>query len=98
MDFIEIISLWPSIPEFARDIGAPYERCAQWHKRNSIKPTHWPFIVKAALRRANGFTDKFGVVHDPDPRFTDVTFETLAIAGAISGRKTTRPNFAARAA
>lgn len=49
--FSEIIDLWPSIAELARDIGEPYETVRQWRLRDSIPVRAFTRIVRAAARR-----------------------------------------------
>lgn len=48
----DVISLWPSAPELAKDLGhaTPY-RVQKWVARNRIPPDHWRAVVTAASRR-----------------------------------------------
>ena len=56
-----LIDQWPTIAEFAADVGCGYEAARQMRRRNSIAPEHWPNVVKASKDRG----------------FTGVTFEWL---------------------
>ena len=48
----DIFGLWPSVSEFARDIGLKRESHGTIMKRRqSIPATHWPRIVEAAKKR-----------------------------------------------
>lgn len=58
----QIISLWPSVGQFAQDIKQKESTCRGWKLRNSIPAKYWQEIVKAASNR--GFENI-------------VTFETL---------------------
>ena len=49
--FSEVIDLWPSIAELARDIGEPYETVRQWRLRDSIPLRAFTRVVRAAARR-----------------------------------------------
>jgi len=49
--FLEIIGLWPSMTEFARDTGIKRTHVGTMMVRRSIPPSHWPRVVNAAARR-----------------------------------------------
>jgi len=49
--FSEVIDLWPSIAELARDIGEPYETVRQWRLRDSVPSRAFVKITRAAARR-----------------------------------------------
>lgn len=49
--FRQIIGQWPSLSEFAADIGVNYDTAKAMRRRDSIAPAHWPVIVEAAKRR-----------------------------------------------
>lgn len=52
--FVRLIDLWPSIADFARDMGlkAPHRaRAYQWYKRNYIDLEHWHAVIAATGRR-----------------------------------------------
>jgi len=49
--FREILGVWPSVAELARDCGVRWQTVHQWRKRNSIPPTHWAALCGAARRR-----------------------------------------------
>lgn len=51
MTFAQIIECWENKAVLADDLDMPYERVAQWYKRNSIRPKYWQAIVDAAARR-----------------------------------------------
>jgi hypothetical protein len=46
--FSEVIDLWPSIAELARDIGEPYETVRQWRLRDSVPARALDKIKRAA--------------------------------------------------
>lgn len=47
----DVVSLWPSISEFAADAGVAYGVAQQWRRRNSIPAERWSAVVAAASRR-----------------------------------------------
>jgi hypothetical protein len=49
--FRDIIAQWPSLGDFAADLGVSYNTAKQMRFRNSIAPFHWPALVEAAERR-----------------------------------------------
>jgi hypothetical protein len=57
--FIDVISLWETTAEFARQIGEPYENARQWRLNDSIPARAFDPIVRAA--RENGH---HGVTHE----------------------------------
>ena len=46
-----LISAWPTIGEFAADIGCGYEAARQMRRRERIAPSHWPQVIAAAKMR-----------------------------------------------
>lgn len=48
MTHAEIIGLWPSIAQFARDLGVAYESAKAMSRRSSIPATYWKRVVQAA--------------------------------------------------
>jgi hypothetical protein len=56
-----LIDQWPTITEFAAEVGCGYEAARQMRRRQSIAPEHWGNVVAAAKGRS----------------FTGVTFEWL---------------------
>jgi len=46
-----VIDKWPSVADFARDIGVPYQTARFMKVRNSIHPRHWRKVVQAAKSR-----------------------------------------------
>lgn len=63
--FSEVIDLWPSIAELARDIGEPYETVRQWRLRDSVPVRAFVKITRAAARR------DFNVTNDDLLRIAD---------------------------
>jgi hypothetical protein len=51
--FTDVINLWPSLGEFAEDIGVNYVTAQVMKHRDSINSRHWLNVVKAA--EARGF-------------------------------------------
>lgn len=47
----DIIELWPSVPELARDVGFAYVNVWKWHSKKTIPPEWWVLVVEAARRR-----------------------------------------------
>jgi len=47
----ELIGLWPSEAEFARDIGLKPSHVAVFKVRRKIPSTYWPAIIEAAQQR-----------------------------------------------
>lgn len=47
----DIIGLWPSLREFADDIGVRYGTAQVMRYRNQLKDEHWQAVVAAASRR-----------------------------------------------
>lgn len=55
MTHSQIIAKWPSLSEFARDLGVPYGTAKAMRRRGSIPPAYWAAVVsKAALRDIHG--------------------------------------------
>lgn len=51
MAHAQIINLWPTIADFASDIGVGYEAAKAMRRRGSIPPGYWVRTVEAATRR-----------------------------------------------
>ena len=51
MTFRDIIKLWPSLTDFAREVGVTLDCAKSWRHRDSIQSAHYPSIVAAAQRR-----------------------------------------------
>lgn len=49
--FTDLIDLWPTIKEFADDIGCGYEAARQMRRRNAVAAKHWPRIIEACASR-----------------------------------------------
>lgn len=47
----DIIGLWPTVIEFAADVGVPETNSRAWKARNSIPPRKWNAVVMAAAAR-----------------------------------------------
>jgi len=55
--FADIIDRWPSLQDFADDIGVKYVTAQLMRHRNSIAPNHWKALVSGAeMRRIEGVT------------------------------------------
>ncbi len=48
---IELIEKWPTITEFAAEVGCGYEAARQMRRRQSIAPEHWPRVVSVSKER-----------------------------------------------
>jgi len=46
-----LIESWPTIGEFASDVGCGYEAARQMRRRERIAPEHWPQVIAASARR-----------------------------------------------
>lgn len=62
----EVIGTWPSLSEFAADIGVEYGTAKAMRRRSSIPPQHWVAVVKAAEARG----------------YIAVTYEAMAVGAA----------------
>lgn len=60
--FKQIIKEWPTLAEFATDIGVIPNHAKQMRTRDSIPPSYWKRVAAAAEVR----------------RFPDITVETMA--------------------
>jgi hypothetical protein len=49
-----LISEWPTIVEFAQEVGCGYEAARQMRRRESIAPEHWARVVDASTARCIG--------------------------------------------
>lgn len=47
----DIINLWGSVADFARDIAVGYEAASKMKKRNSIAAHHWQKIVEVCREK-----------------------------------------------
>jgi hypothetical protein len=66
MTHVDVINLWPSLSEFAADLGIEYGTAKAMRRRGSIPSEYWVAVVKNAERRD----------------LADVTLEALAVAVA----------------
>ena len=64
-----VIALWPSLAEFARDTGIPYETAKAMRRRNSIGDGHRAAVIEQARNRG----------------FAHVTFELLTRTAPAHG-------------
>lgn len=55
--FAELISLWPTMADFAAETNQPYERVKRWRALNNIRPKYWPDVKSAAWARGYGWLD-----------------------------------------
>ncbi len=46
-----LIEEWPTITEFAAEVGCGYEAARQMRRRQSISPDHWPKVVAVSKER-----------------------------------------------
>lgn len=51
MSFVALIEQWPSLAEFAKDVGQKRDAVQKWKQRDSIPAAHWLTIVRAAEAR-----------------------------------------------
>jgi hypothetical protein len=49
--FTDIIGLWPSLSDLAREMGAPAASVRQWKVRDRIPATWWDSLLTAATKR-----------------------------------------------
>lgn len=49
--FTDILKLWPSFADLARDLGLPYTTVASWAARNTIPVAYWQPLIKIANKR-----------------------------------------------
>lgn len=47
----DLINKWPTIGDFADEVGCGYEAARQMRLRESINPKHWESVVAASQRR-----------------------------------------------
>lgn len=43
--------MWPTVAEFARDVGQNVAAVKKWKQRDSIPSVHWLAVVQAAQSR-----------------------------------------------
>jgi len=60
--FKDLIARWPTLAEFHRAVGVPYQRARKWRDRNSIPPAYWSAVITACRNEG----------------YKDVSFEALA--------------------
>jgi hypothetical protein len=47
----ELIAKWPTIAEFANEVGCGYEAARKMVTRGRVGPRHWGSVVEASERR-----------------------------------------------
>ena len=52
--FAEIVDLWDSRADMARDLGVRTNQPALWRHRNNIPPEHWQALVAAGQSYTDG--------------------------------------------
>lgn len=72
MTHADLILSWPSIAEFGRDIGVPYEAAKAMRRRKNIPAQYWKRAVEAA--RFRGID---GVTYERLAELVSVAGETL---------------------
>ena len=50
-DFSALIGRWPSLSEFASDMGVPYGQAKQWKRRGNIPSEYWQRLIDVAKER-----------------------------------------------
>lgn len=63
MSHADLINLWPSLAEFADDLGVPYVTAKAMRRRSSVPASHWMRMVAVASEKG----------------FSGVTLEALAL-------------------
>jgi hypothetical protein len=48
--FSELLVLWPSLAEVARELTVPYDTVISWKRRKSVPYEYWPALVASAAR------------------------------------------------
>lgn len=51
MTFSDLISLWPNLTQFARDIGVTVDLASKWRRERGIPSYHWPAVLGSAKKR-----------------------------------------------
>lgn len=51
MTFADIVSLWPSIEDLARDVGATPDRAYKWRARDNIPAEYWQRLIDSGANR-----------------------------------------------
>lgn len=47
----DIIKLWPTLADFAADMGVKRNTARGWKRRNSIPWKYWPVLIETARER-----------------------------------------------
>lgn len=59
MSHTDFIKMWPTLSDFASDLGVQYGTAKAMRRRNSIPPLYWPVMVeRARARRLKGVTER----------------------------------------
>lgn len=51
LDHADTISLWPTLADFAADVGVKRNTARGWKRRNSIPVKYWPAVLEMARER-----------------------------------------------
>ncbi|TPL30206.1 hypothetical protein [Mesorhizobium sp. B2-4-7] len=70
MNHADIINRWPSLGDFADDLGVSYDAAKAMRRRNSIPGEYWEDVVAKAAGRS----------------LDNVSYEVLAAAAALARR------------
>ena len=97
----EIIDLWPSRADLARDLDVSYQTVSKWRLRRSIPPVYWKRLLISASTHAIPNVTAMALVdaHAGSPQ-GEVLAETLPVAPPIKAdghftryRHLARPRF-----
>ena len=47
----DLIAIWPTVADFARDIGVGYQTARKMRDRNSVGSKYWKTVIQAACAR-----------------------------------------------
>lgn len=67
----EIVDLWPSMADLARDLDVPYSTVAAWKQRGSIPVGYWRHLIDAAQRRRFASVTSMALIEAHDPAAAD---------------------------
>lgn len=62
----ELVERWPSLSEFADDLGVPYDTAKGMRRRGAIDSSYWTRVVASASRRGlAGVTyERLAILHE----------------------------------
>lgn len=80
----EIIDLWPSRADLARDLDVSYQTVSKWRLRRSIPPAYWKRLLISASTHAIPNVTAMALVdaHAESPK-ADVSTKTLPVAPPV---------------